>query len=172
MALEAVGAKMSLIINCPMCRNVVVGNTPHKCPKQGGKEYRREDLQQIAAGAMNEDGTYKPWKAAQTVANLKNLMAPPYKLQLYAPSGTLVEGMGQQEFLAQFRQFRPEIQAQEHQTLTEMLETARIVLGKGDWLFAITGTVQGRSKPIGFVDTPILEKAITYHESQGHEGLI
>lgn len=166
---------MSKAIQCPFCRAWVYG-AKHECPKKPGQTFTHDDLEQIVAGETNEDGTYKPWKAAQAVARLKTLILPPYRIKGHLESGRLKSKASKEEFFRQFRAVPPDIAGQSFQTLSEILAVIRTLYPEGDWLILLSGTVPEGviyyKHPLAFIDTPCIEKAITWHTEQGHEGVI
>ena len=119
---------------------------------------------------MNKDGTYTLPEAAQIVARLKTMMLSPYKVKGIAPS--LKEGEPQpskEDFMKRFK-IEPSFVGRRFKNLTQILEAVRELHPEGEWLLMVTGFVPGKENPLAFLDTPIIEKAIEWHTSQGHGG--
>lgn len=120
---------------------------------------------------INPDGSYEPWKAAQTVATLKGYLLPPYRFVAFILEDDIPD-LPKHKLLGSLIPFSPELQWKDLQDMEELLETFRQYKPTGDYLIAIKGksNVRGINNPLGFVDTPILEKAIKFHKEQGHVG--
>lgn len=123
---------------------------------------------------MNKDGTYTLPEAGQMVAKLKTLIGSPYKLAACASEDNLEGAVSDPETIMQRLSTPPiEIVNQEFLTLSELLTAFRVLQPSGAWLLVIKGqSLTNYKNPAGFIDTPIIEKAIEWHTSQGHEGEI
>jgi len=122
---------------------------------------------------VKADGSYGPWKAAQTVATLKSYLLPPYHFVAFIDEAK-IPNVPKSQLLKYLTGFSPELQGRELSSMEELLKVFREFQPSGDYLIAIKGVsnVQGAKNPLGFVDTPILEKAIAYHAEQGHPGSV
>lgn len=122
---------------------------------------------------MNRDRSYTLPEAAQTVARLKTVFHSPYTVKGVAPSGSFddIPKGDPQALLSKFKVV-PELEGREFASLTAMLAAFREIEPNGAWLFLLGGKTPGHKNPAGFVDTAILEKAISHHTTQGHKGEI
>jgi hypothetical protein len=122
---------------------------------------------------MNPDGSYAPWKAAQTVARVKELLGAPYYVLACIDEATLKD-LPKGRLMEHLTALPEEETARGYPNLAGMLDGFRRLHPKGDWLLLVKGVsrMPGVKNPAGFVDTPILEKAIAFHTNAGHPGTI
>lgn len=122
---------------------------------------------------VKSDGSYEPWKAAQTVATLKSYLLPPYHFIAFIAEDK-IPNLPKSQLLKFLTPFDPVFQARDLASMEDLLKAFRELQPEGDFLIAIKGqsNVVGVNNPLGFVDTPILEKAIAYHKEHGHDGVV
>jgi hypothetical protein len=128
-----------------------------------------------------------PQQSAKQVALFKSMFGPPYTLVAFAKcedvqpyieqqeAGQEVNGM---ELLARLQSAPSYFKVVSYMALSHLLTDWRKANPEGEWLLVITGrdiranvSVHAEN-PLGFIDTPVLEKAIKHHREGGHRGTI